>query len=217
MTALANGVPLTYCRVTVPFVGRVTIEARAPEDVPAPSGGILFTVADLAITATPWRSGMFAGAWSCMARGGRGGWGKTLPSRSYVSPVGVVNAQIYADAAREVGELPPVVQFPQTVGQFYSRPRGPATRVFDLITGEQAWWVDPTGVTQIGFRPPGVVAAPFDLIEADRAQGRLIVATDNPAAFAPGLTMVDPLQGSFAINAVVWTSNGSRMRGEIWT
>lgn len=216
MTTLANGQPLTSLRVTVPKSGRMLVEATAGEPVPLAAGLLTFLLGDLSVIASPMRHGEFAGSWACEAIGGRGGWGKTIPAKGYQSPIGVMNAQVFADAALAVGEFPPVVQVPQFLPQFYERRRGPAAWVFRELSDGQLWWVDGAGVAQVGYRVPAIVTAPFDLIECDRSRGRLVVATDSPAQFAPGATFVDPLAGAFTVNAAVWTSNVGSLRGEIW-
>lgn len=220
MSAVANGKPLTFCRITIPWSGCPTLEAASQEEVTPASGLVTTLLGDLSLVATllPARSGMFAGGWAGFGVGGRNGWGKYLPAKGYRSPFGVVDAQVFADAAREAGELPPVVQAPQPIGGGYVR-RGDrvASQVFAKLPGSQLWWVDPaTGVTQVGLRPPRTVTAQFDLIANDTSRGRLTVATDSPAQFVPGATFIDPNAGAFVINAVVWTSTEIALRGEVW-
>jgi len=217
MTTLANGQQLTSLRLTLPYSGRILAEATAGEPIALVAGLLTFLLGDLSVVTSPMRSGEFAGQWSAEAIGGRGGWGKVIPAKGYQSPIGVLNAQVFADAALTCGEFPPVVQVPQFLPQFYERRRGPAARVFETLDGGQIWWIDGAGVAQVGFRPPTVVTAPFDLIECDKSRGRLVIATDSPAAFAPGATFIDPMAGPFTINAVVWTSNAQSLRGEVWT
>ncbi len=217
MTTLANGQQLTSLRLTVPNSGRILAEAIAGEPIPLVAGLLTFQLADLSALASPMRVGTFAGGWSCSAIGGRGGWGAIIPAKGYQSPIGVMNAQVFSDAALACGEFPPVVQVPQFLPQFYERRRGPAARVFDTLSDGRIWWVNGAGVVQVGFRPPTVVTAPFDLIECDRSRGRLVIATDNPAQFAPGATFTDPMAGTFTVNAVVWISTASSLRGEVWT
>lgn len=217
MTTLANGQQLTSLRITVPNSGRMIVEAQAGEPITLVAGLLTFLLGDLSCVAAPCRVGEFAGQWSCEAVGGRGGWGTTIPAKGYQSPIGVMNAQVFSDAALACGEFPPVVQLPQFLPQFYERRRGPASRVFATLSGGQIWWVDGAGVAQVGFRPPTVVAVPFDLLECDRSRGRLVIATDSPAVFMPGATFVDPMAGAFTVNAVVWTSTASALRGEVWT
>jgi hypothetical protein len=219
LTALANGQPLTGLRVTVPWRGAPIVEATAPEAV-TPAGGVVsFLLGDLAVTATlvPGRSGEFSGSWSGLAVAGRGGWRKTIPAKGYRSPAGLLDVQIFADAARECGELPPVVSAPRNVGGFYVRREGRASDAFGLLAPGQDWWINSAGVTIVGQRLPTLTAAPFDLLEWDPARGRVTIATDSPAAFAPGVTFADPLAGSFTVNSVVWTATAAKLRGEVWT
>lgn len=219
MSAVANGIGLTWCRVTIPWSGVPLVECDAPEPVVPVAGMVTFVVEDLIVVATMVRSGEFAGSWQGYGLGGKGKWGTLLPSRAYRSPFGLLNSQIILDAARECGELPPVVTAPFIQGEFYLR-RGdmPASQVFGKLPPGTDWWIDPaTGVTRVGVRAPSVVAAEFDLMGNNTRQGRLTIATDKPAAFQPGASFVDPLSGAFTVNAVVWEIKGSSVRGEIWT
>jgi hypothetical protein len=225
VTALANGEPLTLLRVTVPWRGAPIVEARSQLEVTPVGGVVSFMCGDLPISAAllPGRAGMFAGGWSGFAVAGRGGWRKTLPAKGYRSPAGLVDAQIYGDAALESGEPPPLVAAPRVVGGFYVRAGSflgqpcVASDVFSLLAPGQDWWVNPVGVAVVGTRLSGPVVAAFDLLENDPSAGRCVIATDAPAAFVPGLTFTDPQQGSFTINSVCWTSTAGKLRGEVWT
>ncbi len=224
MTALANGQPLTMLRVTVPWRGPPMVECAAPEPVLPVGGVVSFVLGDLAVSASLINSGEFSGSWSALAAAGRGGWRKPLGAKGYRSPAGLLDAQIYADAARECGELPPVVASPRLVGGFYVRagqwPDGSpalASDVFTLLAPGQDWWVNAAGVTVVGARVPSLTTAAFDLLDWSPALGRVSIATDSPAAFAPGVTFTDPLAGAFTVNSVVWTATASKLRGEVWT
>ena len=168
-------------------------------------------------TLVPDRSGMFSGSWQGQAVGGRNGWGKFGPAKGYQSPIGVMNVQVIQDAAREAGELPPVVQVPHVIGQFYER-RADLTlaQVLDQRAPGATWWVDELGITQIGTRLPAIVVAPFELIDYKPGKGRLTVSTDNPSQFKPGAVFTDLFAGSFTVNTVVWTSTAASLRGEVW-
>jgi hypothetical protein len=219
MSALANGVPLTFARLTIGRAGRVLVEAQAIDEVTAPGGSVAFAIGDMlwSCTLVPSRFGSFAGAWSGTAVGGRNGWGKIATKKGYQSPVGVLSTQVILDAAREAGELPPVVQIPLVIGQFYAR-RGdlPLGQVLSQRAPGTEWWIDEAGVTQVGIRPPSLVAVPFDLLDYRPDLGRATVATDNPSAFRPGASFTEPLIGTFRVNSVVWTSTPQSLRGEIW-
>jgi hypothetical protein len=218
VTALLNGVPCPWLRLTVGWSGRILVEAEGAEDILAPGGLVTAIVGDLSVVATlvPGRFGMFAGSWSGQAIGGRGGWGKSGPAKGYTSPVGVLNTQVIQDAAREAGELPPVVQVPHVIGQFYER-RGelPLSQVLNQRAAGTDWWVDELGITQVGYRLPSIVVAPFEL-DYQPQRGRAIVSTDNPAAFRPGAVFTDLFVGPLTVNSVVWTSTPNSLRGSIW-
>ncbi len=219
--ALANGESLTWCRVTIPWSGVPIVEADCQNEVLPVGGLVTFTLEDLIVSSTlvPKRFGMFAGSWQGFAVGGRNGWGKYLPARGYRSPFGLLDSQLILDAAREAGELPPLVAVPYVVGGFFVR-RGdlPASQVFSRLPAGFDWWIDPpTGVTRVSKRTPGVVTADFDLLEYNTRTGRILIATDSPGAFAPGCTFIDPSAGAFVVNAAVITSDADKLRVEVWT
>lgn len=221
-TALVQGQAATWLEVTVPTRGPMLIRAKAPDDVTPVAGRVAFAIGDLTITVASLvadRSGMFAGSWSGMALTGAGGWRAPISARGYRSPAGLPNVQILADAASEVGELPPVVSTPRSVGGFYVRQGGePASQVFcPTVIGPDDWWVDENGITRVGTRTPGPITAEFALLDVDRKSGCIHLASESPAAFMPGRTFTDPLEGSFTVNAAVWTADGGKLRGEIWT
>lgn len=221
MSALANGVPLTWCRVTIPWSGVPLIECDSQTEVTPIAGVVTFVLLDLVIVATlvPGRFGVFTGNWQGLAVAGRNGWGKYLPAKGYRSPFGLLDSQIILDAARECGELPPVVAVPYIIGGFFVR-RGdlPASQVFSRLPPGFDWWIDPaTGITRVGIRVPSVAAVDFDLVNDNTRQGRLTLATDNPGAFMPGASFIDPIAGAFTVNAAVVTSDVNKLRVEVWT
>ncbi len=220
MSALANGQLLTWIRITIPWSGRPLVEAHAPEDIIAPGGLVTWLLGDLTQVATlvPGRFGTFAGAWRGQAVAGRGGWSKQASAKGYRSPIGVLNTEVILDAAREAGELPPVVQVPHVIGQFYVRRGDQAlSQVFRQISPISDWWIDELGIAQVGVRPPVPTIAPFEMIERDPDRGRVIISTETPSAFKPGVTFIDPLEGPVTVNGVVWTYDATQLRGEVWT
>src|SRR5690349_2965852 len=223
MSAIANTVGLTWCRITVPWSGIALIEMNAPEPVLPVAGVVSVLMGDLAVSCAlvSDRAGEFAGSWSGFAVAGRGGWDKPVSAKGYQSPFGVLNTQVIQDAARECGELPPAVTVPFSLGPFYVR-KGPASgrkasQVFDKLPPFCDWWVDlPTGITQVNIRPPTAVTADFQIIESSKRSGVLKIATDNPAQFQPNATFIDPQEGVFTVNAAVWVSDNNSFRGDIW-
>lgn len=219
MSAIANGTGLTWCRVTIPWSGVPIIECDAPEEITPVAGLVTFVIEDLIVVATMVRSGMFAGSWQGYGVAGKNGWGKQISAKGYTSPFGLLDSQIILDAARECGELPPIVQVPYIVGGFFIRRADlPASQVFSRLPPGTDWWVDPkTGITQAGVRVPAIATADFSLIDNNTRDGRLVIETDVPGAFQPGASFVDPLAGAFTVNAAVVTSNANKLKVEIWT
>lgn len=218
-TLLVQGQPAMWMEVTIPWSGIPLVRCRAPDIAEPSAGQVVFTMADMVINANlvPNRSSVFAGTWGGEAVAGFGGWKQTVGAKGYRSPAGLLNVQILADVARTVGEPPPVVQSPRSVGGFYVRGQGPASQVFSSpVIGDSNWWVSLQGIAQVGTRTPGPVTSDFSILEITRKAGRVIIATENPGDFAPGKTFTDPNFGAFTVDSVVWTADESHLRGEVW-
>lgn len=217
-TALVQTQAATSLEVTVGMRGPVLVRATAPDPVSPVGGRVLFTIGDMTLVTTlvPNRSGMFAGSWAGMAVTGANGWGSPVSAKGYRSKLGLLNTQIVNDAALAVGEQV-VVQSPKVLGGFYTRRADLlASQVLSpRVIGAADWWVDGQGITQIGTRLPGLVTAEFALMGFDRAAGKLDIASESPAAFMPGKTVVTS-EGEFTINCARWTANGGQLRGELW-
>lgn len=221
MTAIANGITLSECRVVVPWRGAMVIDMVATEPVIAPGDSVALVFLDMTIVCTliEGRFGQFSGQWYGRAVSGRAGWRKIIPAKGYRSLAGLVSTQIFADAALSCGELPPFVSVPQVLGGFYVREEGPASNVFQLLPPEIDWWVPASGVTQVGLRIDPIPAiAPIEIISGERNRGRLIVATDSPSAYMPGVSFLDPASETLQqIDLVTWICTPDNVRGELWT
>lgn len=221
MTAIANGTMLSSCRIVVPKRGAMVIDMVAPELVISPTGAVILAFLDMTISCTliENRFGQFSGQWYGRAVSGRAGWRKSLPAKGYRSLAGLVSTQIFTDSALSCGELPPVVAVPQILGGFYVREEGLASNVFQLLSSELDWWIPSSGITQVGLRKNPVPAiAQIEIIQGERNRGRLIVATDSPSEFVPGVSFLDPLSETLQeIDLVSWIYTADGARGEIWT
>ncbi len=220
MTLLANGIALTSATITWPWSGPMLFDLSSPDPITPVAGQVTVVMGNITAVCAllPDRSGEFAGAWRGLGVGGFAGWRKVLPAKGYRSPAGVVDAQVFADAAVSAGEVMAPGSVPRPAGGFYTRNGiDPASQVFDLLPADQTWWVTPQGLTTYGVRLPSVTLAAFVLDDYDAAKGRVRISSEEPGSFGPGVTFTDPLAGSFTVNSAVWHATATKLTGEIWT
>lgn len=179
-------------RVTLPAWGRATADVRLADDDALPPGPVLLTIGNLslAMTSVPDRDGPFAGSRSVRLVAGMGGWSNDVAARFYAfAQPGVRLATVLRDVAAEVGETI-VVSAAQdrSIGPFFARAAGPASRVLAALVGREAWWIDPAGVTRIGERTATAIVSDFDIPEGGYTPSArsVVIATEDLASWQPG-------------------------------
>ena len=77
----------------------------------------------------------------------------------------------------------------------------------------------PDGVTQVGARPSGSIGSAFDVMPdgTDLGQGRVMIATENPADWQPGMRFANNLISTQLIEVASYVLTRSRFRVEILT
>jgi hypothetical protein len=217
MSATLNGHQATSLRLSMPRTGAWWADVDIADAVDL-SGRVTLILLDLTLTGTVVRSRKWAGSTKARVAAGGYGWGKTVPARGYQSAQGLQLAPILSDAARECGEtLGPVAS--ASVGLNYGRTRAAASQVFSLLRalpGYAKWWVDDAGVTQIGTRATGLIQTPTQVDTYDAAEGKLIISADALTQIRPGRTLSDPVAGDHEVDAVIWTMDRTKLRGEVW-
>jgi hypothetical protein len=191
------GAPLRVVsmRLLHPFKGvwLADVEIDPDQVALAPSSGkVKITigqppVATLLGTIDPRGSGDFVGVSHRRVLGGGAGWDKTVSPQHFHSDggPGVVNTTVIAATAGLVGEVANIIA-PSSLGADFVRSAGPASRVLD---GTE-WWLDLTGVTQVGPRPPAAQPAGLTLIKWDPTTQSAEVTCDT--VLLPGTLLVDP-------------------------
>jgi hypothetical protein len=189
-----NGVQVGTTDITIPYYGiwSADVALNAPTSLPSTPGGLTLTVGNLSLLGTAFRAASFAGARSARLVGGYAGWRQAVPPRSYTNPVGNTLAMILADLAASVGEKVNLVT-PATLsglmvqeGSTAANPV-PASRLLRQLAGA-LWWIDPSGVTQIGPRPATAITSPFTVAAWSGSSGSFEIATEDPASWMPGAT-----------------------------
>lgn len=214
ITTLA-GHRVTSGRVTIPKWGCWYVDAEVDGEIML-TGAVDMVIADLVLKGTVLSGGPSKGRSAFRVVGGKGGWGKVLPAKSYASDAGVKLATVLGDAANEAGETLEAISPKLQVGAGYTRDEGPASRVLER-EAPSAWYVDEAGVTRLGARAkatlgPGVTHGPVD-----HARGTVTLAADSikgilPGVVVDGMEVVDvqhEISASTGLRSTVWGASWS--------
>ena len=191
--ASVNGNRVFSGSFTVPFYG--TWEGDAGISLPVTlKNPASLVVGNLTLSGSVYRQGVFAGETRAHLVGGGGGWGSVVRSQGYTNTGGVSLTTVLNDVATIVGEkvnVQPNSGQPSIVGQFFTRVNAPASTILSLLAGPE-WYVDTTGVTQIGPRASSLITSPFTVVEYDPGHSLFEIATEDPASWMPGNTFSSP-------------------------
>lgn len=188
--ATLDGVRIISGTLAIPYWGTWAADflLATPNDVPAQSTVVL---GDLTLIGTTYRAASYSGARSERVVGGAAGWLKTIPSKCYQNAAGVPASMVLGDAAKESGETINASAATASLGSFFVRTAGPASRVLRQVSGG-LWWMDATGTTQLGPRLGDPIGSPFTVISFSGAQGLFHIATETLSDWMPGRTFTSP-------------------------
>ncbi len=204
-----NGHRVTSARATIPAWGAWYAEASTDDEV-ALSGAVELKIADLTLRGTVVSGGPSKGRSDFRIVAGAGGWGKSIPKKSYANDAGVKVSTVLGDAAALVGETFAAAGSDRT-GPAWTRKEGRAGRLLEQLA-PSAWYIDEAGVTRLGKRPAVPLAAAVVHGPVDRARGTVTLAAESIAAILPGL-VVDGLEAVDVLHEV--SANGG-LRSTIW-
>ena len=185
-----NGLRVVSVRLFVFWRGAWEAEVEIdPDDVTtAPtSGPATLAVAGQTLTGSvdARASGTFVNKAFARVVGGAGAWDQTVPQQDFAQASGVLSTTVYQQTASLIGETVADLS-PATWGSHVIRSRGPASRVFGALD----WWVDLSGVTNVGARSAATPDASFQLIDFHPIEQR-IEFTCEGAILLPGTTVTD--------------------------
>lgn len=208
-TGAVNGFAATRMRVQVPAWGAwwADVDLVEPETL---AGRVSLALADVTLNGAIVSGGVADGRASYRIVGGAGGWGKALARKPYHSDAGVKIATVIGDAAREAGET--LGAIPTTrVGPHYARAEGHASAVLHALA-PRAWYVDFTGVTQLGSRAVTTYAG--DGVRTRIAPGARVieVATESLASIVPGVQ----IDGSLPATDVEYVLDAKRLTARVY-
>jgi hypothetical protein len=187
--AECNGLRIVSGSIAIPAYGTWVADLKLATPDPL-SGPVTLTIADLTMRGTIVTTDTFAGLREVRLVGGAGGWRNAIPAQAYQSAAGINLSLVLKDAAALVGETVNVVTDTQ-VGFAFVREAAPAERVLRQIAG--FWWIDLTGVTQVGTRTNGTIASAYTVISYDGARGLFEIATETLGDWMPGRTFTNAL------------------------
>jgi hypothetical protein len=185
-TASVNGKPVERATVWIPKwgMGFVDVQVASGEGL---SGSVTFEIGDASFACTVVAGDVYIERGWYRLVFGAGGWRKKIGPLSFRDGAGVKLSQVLRAAAAQAGE---------TLGTFTDRRIGPAyasaedaaSEALDLLTHE-AWYVDSSGVTQIGARPAGTYGGEYQIIDKRLDRGLVTIATEDLAALVPGVSI----------------------------
>lgn len=187
MGLTVNGRTATHMRVSIGAWGTWYVDASLDSGEPI-SGAAVVVANDLTLAGTVLSGGPDRGRAPVRIVGGKGGWGKVLPGRSYANDAGVKRATIARDAAQSCGELFDLASASGVAGAAFVRPEGPASRALDLVA-PGAWYVGEDGVTRLGKRPARELPMGVTRVSNDPARGTSLLASESLAGLLPGLVV----------------------------
>jgi hypothetical protein len=200
--ATLAGHRITSGRNTLPAWGAWYADASLDGEVTL-SGAVDLVIADATYKGTVLSGGPAQGRSDFRIVGGKAGWGKIIPKKSYANDAGVKLSTVLGDAAREAGETldTSTISSAARVGPGFTRPKGPACRVLEQLA-PGAWYIGEDGVTRLGKRATktfsGVAAR---VTPIDKARGTLTLAAESITALVPGV-VVDSLEAVDVVHEI---------------
>jgi hypothetical protein len=209
--ATLSGVRVTKACVVLPCWGIWTADV-AVDDPSAITGQVDLVLGGLTLTGTVYRGGAYQGAGAYRMVGGADGWRIEVPTRAYQN--GARLSSVLGDAARACGETVEV-DTDRTVGPFYVRPLGPASRALQTFA-PRGWYVDVDGVTRLAARDGSAVGSTYDVTGWAPDKGRATLATETPADMMPGRVVTVAPGVLLTVGSAVLQLAETGLRVELW-
>lgn len=154
------------------------------------TGRLTLALGNLSLAGTVYRQDVFAGLVNVRMAAGAAGWSKSVQARGYSNPAGFFLSTVLQDLALEVGETVRVANDGILSTQF-GREACPAGEILRAFAGP-LWWVDASGVTQVGPRPATRIRTSFEVEQYDGGRGELLISTEDYASWMPGAQFSTP-------------------------
>ncbi len=188
----AGGKPITVLDVRLwhPYQGMWIADCRLdPLGITTglPTGRVSLVVGGVTMTGTvdTQNSGAFGPTGSVRVVAGGGAWNQTVPRQDFHADNGVLSTTVYNATASLLGETVQDLA-PTILGNGFARNgTSPAWHIFQ----DRPWWLDVTGITNVGARPTSTPDSSFVLHEFDPTQGMVSFSCDT--LLLPGTTITD--------------------------
>lgn len=214
-TATLNGHRVTHARVNLPAWGIPWAEVSLDEEATL-SGAVTLKVADFTLLGTVMSGGPGpVGRSRFRVAGGAGGWGRTVPPKSYANDAGVKASTVLIDAAAACGETIDPATLPPAetrLGPGWARDEAPAARTLEQIA-PAGWYVrELDGVTVIGKRPASALTTPVTVASTDRARRTVVLSAESIVSIVPGAIV----EGVAAVDVQHELAPGAGLVTTIW-
>lgn len=127
---------------------------------------------------------------------GGGGWSTLASSKAYHNDAGVKAKLLAEDIAREAGEqLGDFAPAAERVGSDYVRDEGVScATILETVIGDVPWWVDASGLTQVGERPtaPALASDAYQVLAYDPRERVVTLSLTDPSVLAIGSVIGGP-------------------------
>lgn len=213
MTILLNGLHAVSVRLLQPWQGAwiADVDFDLAQVPVVPVGPCTLTIGTTVLQGTidPEASGAFGDKAKARVIGGAGGWHKTVFPLHFHNDAGLFTTNVITATAAEVLERVTVL-IPKRLGTDFLRLGGPASRVLAGLD----WYVDFTGVTIVGPRPPIPMSTEISILSWDPKDQRAELASDS--IISPGTILVDPRFGTETIRDIEQTFSEGKARATAW-
>jgi hypothetical protein len=165
----------------------VEISADSLQQFGMPSGKVVVVIGGVPMSGTidPASSGTFGPTGKARVVAGANGWSTSPPPQDWHFDNGVLSTIVYQATGAAVGEVV-VDPEPTTFNVDFVRRAGPAMQVF----GDSSWFLDPTGTTFVGDRPPSIADPSLVIRDWDPINQRATFSCDT--LLFPNTTLIDP-------------------------
>ncbi len=215
-----NGVRADSATLRVPFAGRWIVDVDYNgSDVPSGAAKVVIGELVLVGTISPDFTGSFAGQVKARVVAGAGGWGKTIPARSYHDDGGVRRSTVLAAIARDAGEtLDASAAADKTRMRVdFTRDAERARDALDGVLGLTPWRVDFDGVTRYGDWPVAVLGAGVELLQVEPRTKVLTFGAPDPSGVPIGARVTDVrLGGSIVVRELEASFKSGAVRVMAW-
>lgn len=219
-----GGVTAVKARLFMQWRGQWTLDVDLDPAQPAtsadvPSGQVTTTIGDnvtLVGTVDPRLSGRFVAAVKAHIIAGGAGWDRHVPAQDFQSTGGVSALAVENATAQIVGET---INDPQPVslGLRWERMADAASTIF--TNPDRDWYVDPSGITQVGAWPAATPDPSVEVLSFDPSRQTATISAT--ALVLPGTVLTDSADpprwdGGLTVRDIETTWDASGMRATCW-